>query len=111
MAMSLPSGFRLSDQTTVEIDTGEIYDQVDDGDTRTRDVYGNIYYVINAVYGPLTVAESNQLTSFFNTNKGIEFTIPVDGINYTCDKVSPVSRSGIGVSRYISLTYRGTANA
>lgn len=111
MAVSIPSKFKVDISTQVDDDYGTIFDQTDDGNLSSRDLYSNPRYIINASWSLLDKNDAEELRSFLLNNRASLIDVTVDSRVYTCTLVSfPKTVWMGGTLRKVTASFNGVSN-
>lgn len=82
-AVALPVKFQFAVGTTMDMDTGVVIDQTDDGQSAARDLYDTVYYDINARWPAMTREDWAEFRAFLIENRNVELSVTIDGEPHT----------------------------
>ena len=109
MSVSLPTGYYLTRDSSIDVYTNEIHDKMDDGTMRTRILGSEIFEDIRCVFPALTQAQYLSFKGFVASNRGTDIDIPIDGQDYTGRITSGLSVTRRGRLFVVSFTYYAKA--
>jgi len=108
MAVEIPEQFTLSISSSVEEDYGIIYDESDDGNISSRDLYENVMYTINAAWDDLDTDQMSTLRSFLRNFRNSEILVKINTETYKCRITGFPKRSWSGGRlEKLSAVFRG----